>query len=250
MDRKAPIRISLLVTSVLVPLVCIGCAATQVALEKKDLKVQTQMSDTIFLDIDEQPARTIFLDIRNTSDKSVDVAPLVREQLQARGYTITTAPKDAYYLLRANVLYADKSDPSALRTAMTAGYGAPLGASVGAVIGGASSGWTGAGIGAGAGAIVGGVAEVVTGSLVKDVTYAIITDVQVAEKTKSKVRQQVTSNLKRGKGTQVFEESGSVRDRRTYETRILSTANKVNLSFEEAQPLLVDGLAKSIAGIF
>ena len=26
-----------------------GCAATQIALEKKDLKVETQMSDTIFL---------------------------------------------------------------------------------------------------------------------------------------------------------------------------------------------------------
>ena len=36
----------------------------------------------------------------------------------------------------------------------------------------------------------------------------------------------------------------------TYQTRIASSANKVNLKFEEAQPILEDKLAASIAGIF
>ena len=38
---------------------CFGCAAAQIALEKKDLKVETQMSDTIFLDIETQIERTV-----------------------------------------------------------------------------------------------------------------------------------------------------------------------------------------------
>ncbi|KAB3425663.1 complement resistance protein TraT, partial [Escherichia coli] len=34
-----------------------------------------------------------------------------------------------------------------------------------------------------------------------------------------------------------------------YQTRIVSSANKVNLKFEEAKPVLEDQLAKSIANI-
>jgi hypothetical protein len=227
-----------------------GCAATQVALEKKDLSVQTQMSDTIFLDLEEGVQRTVYVDLRNTSDKHLEVEPLVREKLQAKGYTITSRPQDAYYILQVNILYVDKADPSALRTAMTAGYGAPLGALSGAMIGGATHGGTGAVYGAGIGAIVGGAAEVVAGSLVKDVTYGMVTDVQISERTREQVHQQIESELKQGKGTKVMQQSASVRERRKYQTRILSTANKVNLKFEEAAPALTQGLAMAIAGIF
>ncbi|WP_019250688.1 complement resistance protein TraT, partial [Yersinia pestis] len=34
-----------------------------------------------------------------------------------------------------------------------------------------------------------------------------------------------------------------------YQTRVVSSANKVNLKFEEARPVLEDQLAKSIANI-
>src|SRR5580704_10355396 len=44
-----------------------GCAATQIALEHKNLKVQTQMSHTIFLDAEKRAERSVFLDIKNTS---------------------------------------------------------------------------------------------------------------------------------------------------------------------------------------
>jgi len=58
-----------------------GCAATQIALEKKDLDVQTQMSDTIFLDADEMASndKTVFVSIKNTSDKDVDIDAPIRE---------------------------------------------------------------------------------------------------------------------------------------------------------------------------
>ena len=46
-------RITLILISI-IPLFLIGCAATQVGLEKKDLKVQTKMSKSIFLDLDNQ----------------------------------------------------------------------------------------------------------------------------------------------------------------------------------------------------
>jgi hypothetical protein len=37
---------------------------------------------------------------------------------------------------------------------------------------------------------------------------------------------------------------------KTYQTRIVSTANKVNLEFNEALKSLEDGLVRSISGIF
>jgi hypothetical protein len=39
-------------------------------------------------------------------------------------------------------------------------------------------------------------------------------------------------------------------DWKTYRTRVVSTANKVNLDFAEAQPVLQDALGKSLSGLF
>ncbi|MGH8628781.1 MAG: complement resistance protein TraT, partial [Gammaproteobacteria bacterium] len=56
-----------------------GCAATMTALEHKDLRVQTHLSDTVFLDIENVKARSVHLDIRNTSGQTIDiVGPIVR----------------------------------------------------------------------------------------------------------------------------------------------------------------------------
>lgn len=38
-------------------------------------------------------------------------------------------------------------------------------------------------------------------------------------------------------------------DQHKYQTRIVSSANKANLKFDEAKPVLEEQLAKSIAGI-
>jgi hypothetical protein len=39
-------------------------------------------------------------------------------------------------------------------------------------------------------------------------------------------------------------------DRKRYQTRIVSTADKVNLKFEEALPQMVEGLVRSIFLVF
>ncbi|EIX7312562.1 complement resistance protein TraT, partial [Escherichia coli] len=43
--------------------------------------------------------------------------------------------------------------------------------------------------------------------------------------------------------------STSTGNQHKYQTRVVSNANKVNLKFEEAKPVLEDQLAKSIANI-
>lgn len=204
-----------------------GCAATQVALEKKDLKVETIMSDTIFLDIENQMAKTVYVDIRNTSDKAINVRQQIVSQIAGRGYEIVSKPADAAYILQANVLHVGKADPSALRESVYGGWGgAVAGGAAGALIGGAAAGGEGALYGAGIGAVAGGAAELISGALVKDVTYSMMTDILISEKVKGQ------------------------EDREKYKTRIASSANQVNLEFQEALPVLEQNLAKSIAGIF
>jgi hypothetical protein len=209
-----------------------GCAATQVAIEKKDLKVETLMSETVFLDLEKQVDHSVFVDVRNTSDKDLNLRSMIMSKLQDKGYTLAEKPADAGYILQINVLQIGQADPAALRTSVYGGYGGVLAGGVtGALIGGAAGGGTGALYGAGIGAVVGGAADMVAGSLVKDVTYSMITDVLISEKEKPA----------KGKPKTPAEK---------YKTRVASSANKVNLKLEEALPPLQDGLARSIAGIF
>jgi hypothetical protein len=228
-----------------------GCAATEIALEHKDLDVQTKMSATVFLDVEKRQTNTIFVQVKNTSDKDVSIEALLKQKLEANGYALVSNPQDAFYILQANILYVGKADPSALHDSLYAGWGGAMGGlTAGATIGAAAGGLNGLGYGGAIGGLVGGAGELIAGSLIKDVTYAMITDVQIMEKTDEVVKQDVQSSLDQGTGTKVVQSSESVRDRRKYQTRIASSANKVNLKFEEAQPILEDKLATSIAGIF
>ena len=66
-----------------------GCGAIHTSVAKRNLDVQTKMSSSIFLDPVEPEQRTIFVDIRNTSDKpEFDLKPQVIESLRARGYQV------------------------------------------------------------------------------------------------------------------------------------------------------------------
>ncbi len=196
-----------------------GCAATHVAISKRDLDVQTKMSSTIFLDPVPKNKQTIYLQVRNTSDRSdLQIADSIRAGIQSRGYKIVNDTNRAHYMLQVNVLQAGKIDPAAAQAAFGAGYG---GAMTGILVGAAAGG---SGRDAATGGVLGGIIETVSGAFVKDVTYSIITDLQISERN--------------GGGW------------KRYQTRVLSTANKVNLEFPEAQPSLEKGLIASISGLF
>jgi len=228
-----------------------GCAATEIALEHKDLKVQTQMSATVFLDVEDRTEKSVFLDVRNTSDKDLDVLPLIEARLTANGYVIKPLAKDAFYILQLNILQVGVADPSALHSSLYAGWGGAVGGAVaGSAIGAGSANPMGAYNGAAVGGFLGSAGELIAGSLVKDVTYSMISDLQIMERTDEAVKQSVNSNLVQGTGTQVVQTSESTRNRRKYQTRIVSTANQVNLDFKDALPPLEEQLAKSVAGIF
>ncbi len=222
-----------------------GCAATQVALEHKDLDVQTKMSNTIFLNPVPPSEQTVYVQFKNTSDKTLNVAALEQEidaNLTNQGYRIVPY-NQAHYMLQINVLSVGKMAEAAAKQSLSNGFGgAAFGAAAGGVIG---QSWTGAG----AGALVGGAIGLVADSLVKNTTYAMITDVQVAERSKQAVQQQTNANLQQGTSTTTTQQISGEGHWIDYRTRIVSTANQVNLSFDKALPVLQGQLVHSLSGI-
>ena len=227
-----------------------GCAATQTMISKGRLDVQTKMSNTIFLNPVEDSQKTVYVQIKNTSDKSeFKIENKIKGLLVNKGYRVVTSLNQAHYLLQANILQVGKVDPSAAEKMFLGGYGSSLQAIGSGVAVGALGG---SGRSMLAGGLVGGLVDTVANAAVKDVTYTVITDLQISEKAAkgAVIKQTDDSSFQQGTGTVSRQSSSSQSGWMKYQTRIMSTANKVNLKFNDALPLLEEGLANSIAGIF
>ncbi len=225
-----------------------GCAATQIALSKHNLDVQTKMSNTVFLDPVSPDKKTIVIQVRNTSDKpAFQIENDLRPAIAAKGYSVVSDPDSAHYMLQVNILQVGKSDEAAAARALGTGFGGVL---TGAAIVAASGNHSNRGVLTGG--ILGGAIDTVAGALVKDVYYAAITDLQISERvgTGKTVRAVSENKLAQGTSGTTTVSSSEESAWKRYQTRILSLANKVNLDFEEALPELKHGLTNSIGGLF
>lgn len=240
-----PLFSSVILSSILI---LSGCGAMSTAVKKRNLDVKTQVSETIWLDPSSE--KSVYVQIKNTSDKDMSgLAAKISQEVQSKGYKVVSSPDTAYYWIQANVLKADKMD---LRTAngfLSQGYeGAGIGAALGAGITAYNSSSAGATLGVG---LVAGLAGLAADAMVEDINYTMITDLQISERSKDKSA--VTTNnidaLRQGTSGVKIQTSTMTGDRQKYQTRVVSNANKVNLKFEEAQPVLEAQLAKSIANI-
>lgn len=232
-----------------------GCAATYTAVAKRNLDVQTKMTDTIFLEPVPPAQRTVFVEVKNTSDKpDLDIERPIRERIASRGWQLVDDPRRAQVILQANVLQAGRTSETAAEQMYGRGYGAPLtgaavGGTAGYVIGKAAPG--NAAVWSLGGAVVGGLAETVAGAAVQDVTYSIITDIQIQERAPGEVVSETRSGtVRQGRSAEIRQTSSRTTEMRRYTTRVMSIANKVNLDWPEAAPQLVDGLVRAVAGLF
>ena len=228
-----------------------ACAATTTAIGKRSLDVQTRMTDSIFLEPVTAEKKIVLVEVRNSSDRpDLDVAPAVRSALEARGYRVVADPEDAHFLLQANVLQVGRTSRTAAEGSFAKGFGsAVVGGAAGAGVGRAATDQTEVMI---AGAVAGAAASAVADAFVQDVTYSIITDVQISERAREGVvvTERMSQDLAQGSGGQRVLSSSEVHDWKRYRTRVMSTANQVNLDFEDAAPELAAGLTRAIAGIF
>lgn len=241
--KMEKIMIAALVSSTLV---LSGCGAMSTAIKKRNLEVKTQMSETIWLEPSSE--RTVYLQIKNTSDKDMSgLQAKFADAVKAKGYQVVSSPDKAYYWIQANVLKADKMDLRDAQNWLSRGYeGASAGAALGAGITAYNSSSAGATLGVG---LASGLIGMAADAMVEDINYTMITDVQIAERTKAVVTTDNVAALRQGTSGAKIQTSSEQGNQHKYQTRIVSNANKVNLKFPEAQPVLEDQLAKSVANI-
>ncbi len=228
-----------------------GCAATEMAISKRNLDVQTKMSATVFLDPVAPALHTVYVEVRNTSDKKIDLNSSIVSAINSRGYRVVSNPNNAHYMLQVAILQVGKMDPSAAQKALLGGYGGVLeGGAAGIAVAALSNNANVASYG-GFG-LLGAAAGSIADAVVKDVTYTMIVDLQISERAPKgvSVQQKTNSALTQGTGTHVAQQSSSISQWKRYRTRIVSTAEKVNLDFKGARPELEHGLVRSISGIF
>lgn len=227
-------------------LVLSGCSAMGTAIKKRNLDVKTQMSETIWLEPSNN--KTVYLQIKNTSDKDMSgLQAKITSAVTAKGYQVVSNPDSAGYWIQANVLEADKMDLRESQGWLSRGYsGAITGAALGAGITAYNSNSAGAVLGVG---LATGLVGMAADAMVEDVNYTMITDVQISERTKTQVQTDNVAVLRQGTSGGKVQTSSETGNQHKYQTRIVSNANKVNLKFPEAQPVLEEQLAKSISGI-
>lgn len=231
-----------------------GCAATQVAVSKKDLDVQTKTSTAIFVDEVARNNRTIYVNVRSgvmEFDRRA-FKQFIKEQFAQSdtGYTVVDDPESAHFSMSIYVLNLEKASPTAAQSALNQGFTGEVaaGAVAGAVVNRNSNPYTGAAVG---GLLAAGISTIANAA-VKDVTYMLVADVQIKEKTRKGVLVRKDSQISAkvsdaGTSTQRVSE---VSNRKEYRTRIVTTANKVNLKLEEAQDLMFRKTAYAMAGFF
>ena len=219
-----------------------ACSALNTSIEKADLDVQTRASESIFLEPVSPAKRIIFVSVRNTSDKDLDIKPRIVGRLQDNGYQVTDDPELAQFMLQANVLKVGKENKEAANSYLEAGFS---GAAIGNVVSSRAD--------SGKGIVIGALVGVIADAMVEDTLYTMVTDLQLRERPRDNevMTQQQNDSSTQGSSTTVTQKSNrnSV-EWKTYHTRIVSTANQANLDFEDALPLLEDGLIRSISGFF
>ena len=233
-----------------------GCGAIYTATAGRKLDVQTKMSSSIFLEPMPSQRRTIWVEVRNTSDKpDLDLASRVKQALIARGYQLAGDPRDADLILQATVLQAGASTRTAADREFGSGHGSAL---AGGAVGGLAGYGTGrarggdAGVLAVGGALAGAALGEIGDAFVQDVAYTVLADVQVAQRAAGGqiVTRSTSALLSQGTAGADTETSATTSGWRRYRTRVTGTARRANLDWPEAAPALADGLSRSITGIF
>ena len=244
---KTIIKLSLLVaTALFISTSFTGCGAATTAIEKRNLEVQTRMSDSIFLEPVSPEKQIVYIRIRNTTDKDINVEEQIKSALTTRGFKVVNNPDEAYFMIQANVLQIGKTDATGGDSALQSGFGGGLlGAGISAATGGSGNN-------VGVGAAVGAVAGLLANTMIKDISYSMITDIEIRQRPaiSEKITQSEENYSEQGTTSTISQNVNTSNVQwKIYRTRVLSTANQVNLQFEEAQNELQKGLIKSLSGL-
>ena len=197
-----------------------GCAATYKSIAKRERVVETRFSDAVFLEPAPLAARKVWLEVRNqTGQPLFDIGPALQTALYQKSLIIVRDPAQADYILQTHIREVQRRSTQDIDQALQSGVGTGIfGAGVGYAIGGDSQG-------AIAGAVAGAAIATVAEAFVDDRYFTAIADIRLREKlANSDIAEKI------------------------HETRLITKANQVNLTLEEAaevmQPAMIDALSE------
>ncbi len=224
-----------------------GCAA----ISNRNLDVQAKMSESIFLNPEILEAgKSIYVRVTNTSDfQEINFSQLLKDKITATGRKLTLNPKEAGYLLQANLLYlGEQKKDMSMEGAVAGGVGGLL---AGAAIADSSglnsygSGLTGLALG-----VAGAGISALAGSLVHVDSYVGLVDVSIKEAVEGGVSGTEVSNISQGSSNNVHTERAVKDSRQEFRTRIGVKAIQTNINREEATKTIAERLATQIVGYF
>ncbi|MDO6527604.1 complement resistance protein TraT [Motilimonas sp. 1_MG-2023] len=237
--------------------ILLGCSAAQTAMKKSELSIDSQTSFSVVLEPVAPSKRIVYAKVRDLSGNSMrkDMQRKLESLFISEGFVVTDDPDKANMMITASIIAAEKTTAADANRYLNSGYkggaeGAVAGAGISAIAGGSGSSVATA---AAAGAAVGFIAD----TLVEDVYYTFVMDVQLRERpldgdvisnsTKNNSSKRVSS-----KNTSTSSNSNSSVTRGdnfkwiVYETRIVTTANKMNLEITEAIPVVQGRTAETL----
>jgi hypothetical protein len=232
-----------------------GCAAVSTSVAKRNLDVQTKISTSVFVDPVQRAKRTIYVNIRSgvmEFDRNA-MSHAVRDAFvsNASGYTITDDPDEAQYQLNIFVITLEKASPTAGEIALKQGYSGDVsaGATAGAIVGSDQGRTMTSMVGGG---LLGALGTTAANAFVQDVTYLLVADVQVKENAAKGVivRKDSKINAKLSDSASSTQTVSEISNKKEYRTRIVTTANKVNLDMAEAQELMFKKTAYAMSSFF
>jgi hypothetical protein len=201
-----------------------GCAASRMMIRYGELDTQTEMSESVFLELRSDLPRTVHVAETSTAGRELTIRPALDRQLVASGYTLVDDPDEATYIIQVNhlrlvesELHEDQNVSHAIGNAFMAGAGAAFAADL--------FGATGAAGGVG---LVAGVFGFLLDSGTKHIAHTLTTELLLTERVPA------------GEGAAEL---------RYHETQIVSGASKVNLEVEQGLPSMISGMSRSLAGL-
>lgn len=225
-----------------------SCASTQTAMTKKELLVDTRMTHSVFLEPVDPEQQIIYIKVRNTSKaREFRLQNMLVEEMRSLGYKVTNKPSEANFMLQANIRnYTEK------RVAADGTGESLIGAVVGGVLGSTIGEGSGQTVATTLGAVAGGTAGQAFSARTLDITFTAEVDVLIAERA---ARGQIVNynqqqSLSQGEGTRSTASFTNQSNWKKYRTKLVSKANKANLTVQEATPVIMRDIVQSLSGLF
>lgn len=200
-----------------------GCATMGMHLRYGSMESTTEMSESVFLDLTNELPHTVYFAESNTTSTTVSIEAEMRISLESAGYTVVEVPAQATYVVQISHRQLVKREltdgqtiSDAINDAFRTGLGAALATEV--LTGSNAVGIVGLGV---------GVLAFILDSQTKHMAHLLTTDVRVTEN-------------RCGPG-------GS--DTREHTTQVVAGASKVNLSRDDAMPVLIAGVTQAVTGL-